>query len=195
MVTVCTLVFQIILQLILFFLEKFQPASCYSIQFCRYLGQKIAILHIFLIVQLSTADLCKTLLIFEIAKINRFPFPALFEPLYFLKLCPILDELKFLGIMLNLGQKSYFLRPTIFKIPQPNWYYSIQHTWASAAVWHFSIMLMSAPAMKHPSFPEIKTTALIEEFDWHSLKMASMSAITSSFKEFIFTPEMQKDGM
>ena len=111
-----------ILQLILFFLEKFQPASCYSIQFCRYLGQKIAILHIFLIVQLSTADLCKTLLIFEIVKINRFPFPALFEPLYFLKLCPILDELKFLGIMLNLGQKSYFLRPTIFKIPQPNWY-------------------------------------------------------------------------
>ena len=27
--------------------------------------------------------------------------------------------------MLILGQKSYFLGPTILKIPQPNWYYSI----------------------------------------------------------------------
>ena len=27
--------------------------------------------------------------------------------------------------MLILGQKSYILDPTIFKIPQPNWYYSL----------------------------------------------------------------------
>ena len=26
--------------------------------------------------------------------------------------------------MLILGQKPYFLGPTIFKIPQPNWYYA-----------------------------------------------------------------------
>ena len=53
----------------------------------------------------------------------------IFEPLYFLKLRPIFDELiflvgffffKFLGGMLILGQKTYLLGPNILKIPQPN---------------------------------------------------------------------------
>ena len=60
-----------------------------------------------------------------------FFFNSIFEPLYFLKLRPIFDRLsllvgtfykKFLGGMLILGQKPYFLVPTIFKIPQPNWH-------------------------------------------------------------------------
>ena len=54
---------------------------------------------------------------------------SIFEPLYFLKLRPIFDRLSllvgifkrfFLGGMLILCQKPYFLGPTIFKIPQPN---------------------------------------------------------------------------
>ena len=51
---------------------------------------------------------------------------AIFEPFYFLKLRLIFDELTFLvGISKKVflfGQKWYFLGPTIFKIPQPNWY-------------------------------------------------------------------------
>ena len=35
--------------------------------------------------------------------------------------------------MLIHGQKSYFLGPTIFKIPQPNWYYSA-HTWFRSCI-------------------------------------------------------------
>ena len=31
--------------------------------------------------------------------------------------------------MLILGQKSCILGPTIFKIPQPNWYYFLYHEW------------------------------------------------------------------
>ena len=30
--------------------------------------------------------------------------------------------------MLTFGKKSYFLGPTIYKIPQPNWYYSTPTT-------------------------------------------------------------------
>ena len=55
--------------------------------------------------------------------------PSIFEPFYFLKSCPIFDELAlpvFLKIqwfplsILIFGQKSCFLGPTIFRIPQPN---------------------------------------------------------------------------
>ena len=38
---------------------------------------------------------------------------------FFLKIFPL--------SVLILGQKSCFLGPTIFKIPQPNWYYSGEH--------------------------------------------------------------------
>ena len=58
---------------------------------------------------------------------------SIFKPLYFLKSCPIFDEVvlpvfsKYNGLLwvywlLIFGQKSCFLGPTIFKIPQPNWY-------------------------------------------------------------------------
>ena len=40
--------------------------------------------------------------------------------LYFPTSCPIFE---ILWVMLILGQKSCFLGPTIFKIPQPRWYY------------------------------------------------------------------------
>ena len=63
---------------------------------------------------------------------------------------------------------------------------------ASSAVLQDSIMLMSAPAMKQPIFPEISTAALISALDWHSLKMASMSRMTSSLREFILTPGESK---
>ena len=39
----------------------------------------------------------------------------------------------FLVPMLSLGQKSYFLGPTIFKIPQPNWYYCLPNNVGLAA--------------------------------------------------------------
>ena len=61
--------------------------------------------------------------------VKTFFLDSIFDPLCFLKLCPIFDELTFLiGIlkknslrrMLILGQKSYFLGPIIFKIPQLN---------------------------------------------------------------------------
>ena len=42
--------------------------------------------------------------------LKTFFLDSIFEPLYFLR------------SMLILGQKSYFLEPTIFKILQPNWY-------------------------------------------------------------------------
>ena len=53
---------------------------------------------------------------------------TIWEPLYLLKSCPIFDEPSFINeflllSMLILGQKSCFLGPTIFEIPQPNWYY------------------------------------------------------------------------
>jgi hypothetical protein len=60
---------------------------------------------------------------------NLFFLNSIFEPLYFLNLHPIFDELTFLvgifsnfflGVTLILVQKSYCLRPTIFKIPLPN---------------------------------------------------------------------------
>ena len=66
------------------------------------------------------------------AKHQVLPFPIL-EPLCFIKLCPIFDELTFIYkfffsfehlCMLILGLKSCFWRPTIFEIPQPNWYQS-----------------------------------------------------------------------
>ena len=46
-------------------------------------------------------------------KKKHFFLDSIFEPLYFLKLCPIFDELTFL-----VG--FFFLGPTIFKIPQSN---------------------------------------------------------------------------
>ena len=90
MVTVCTLVYQIILQLILFFLEKFQPARSYSIGFsscmltdffCRgiilQVGQKIRLdwpgrsYNSCILTNFS-----ELVMLFEIANINWFPFPA-----------------------------------------------------------------------------------------------------------------------
>ena len=64
-------------------------------------------------------------------KIRRnFFLTSIFEPLYFLKSCPIFDELalpifsKYNGFLwayiLIVGQKSCFLGPTIYEIPQPN---------------------------------------------------------------------------
>ena len=57
---------------------------------------------------------------------------SIFEPLYFLKSCPIFDKLalpvfskyvqRFPLSMSIFGQKACILRPTIFKIPQPNWH-------------------------------------------------------------------------
>ena len=53
---------------------------------------------------------------------------------YFLKLRPIFDRLSllvgnferfFLGGMLILGQKPFFLGPTIFKVSQPNWHWHV----------------------------------------------------------------------
>ena len=61
--------------------------------------------------------------------LKTFFLDSIFEPLYFVKLHSIFDELTFLvglfmnfflGSMLILGQKTYFLGPTISKIPQPN---------------------------------------------------------------------------
>ena len=57
---------------------------------------------------------------------------SIFEALYFLKLGPIFDELAlpvfskyngFLWVYWFLAKNLAFLGPTIFKIPQPNWYY------------------------------------------------------------------------
>ena len=36
--------------------------------------------------------------------------------------------------MLILGQKYYYLEPTILKIPQPNWYYSTSQLFAPIAI-------------------------------------------------------------
>ena len=46
--------------------------------------------------------------------VKIFDLDSIFEPLYFLKLCSIFDELTFLldFFSLTLGQKSYFLGPT-----------------------------------------------------------------------------------
>ena len=75
----------------------------------------------------------------------------IFEPLYFLKLRPILDSLSFfLGGILILGQKSYYLGPTIFKIPQPNrHYYATYRQWMSSLMpffplWGTSGLLLSS---------------------------------------------------
>ena len=64
--------------------------------------------------------------------LKTFFLDSIFEPLYFLELCPIFDELTFLvGIfksffvvpMLIFGQKSDFFGPTVLKISQPNCIY------------------------------------------------------------------------
>ena len=56
---------------------------------------------------------------------------SIFQPFYFLKLCPIFDELladgftkfaDFIWVQYIFGQKSCYLGPTIFEIPQPNWH-------------------------------------------------------------------------
>ena len=70
---------------------------------------------------------------FSMYKIDIFFLTSIFEPLYFLKSCPICDKLAlpvlskykqwFPLSLLIFGQKSCFLGPTMFKIPQPNWHF------------------------------------------------------------------------
>jgi hypothetical protein len=48
---------------------------------------------------------------------------------------------------------------------------------------HLSNILMSAPAMKHPGFPDMRTAALTSLLPWISLKRVCISLMTSSFKE------------
>ena len=86
--------------------------------------------------------------------VKTFFLDSIFEPLYFLKLCTIFHKLTFLvGIfwrMLILGQKSYYLGPTIFKIPQPNrHYYATYRQWMSSLMpffplWGTSGLLLSS---------------------------------------------------
>ena len=59
--------------------------------------------------------------------VKTFFVDSIFGTLYFLKLCPIFDELIFLVGIKNFPweyveswPKFYFLGPTIFEIPQPN---------------------------------------------------------------------------
>ena len=80
----------------------------------------------------SKKNLSKNINLGDHYLVKTFFLNSIFVPLFFLKLRPIFDKLTllvgvfkkhFLGGMLILGQKPYFLGPTIFEIPQPNWHY------------------------------------------------------------------------
>jgi hypothetical protein len=87
---------------------------------------------------------------FKNINIKHYFLASIFEPLYFLKSFPIFDELSFIdGIsylyfplsMLILGQKSCFLGPTIFEIPQQSNCSSNRLIWSvtkviSVKMWH-----------------------------------------------------------
>ena len=87
-------------------------------------------IEIFLYFFMIFSEIAYTLAVMERYAVLVF-LTSIFEPLYFLKSCPIFDELAlpvfskyngFLWLYWFLAKKSCFLGPTIFRIPQPNWY-------------------------------------------------------------------------
>ena len=74
--------------------------------------------------------------------------------------------------MLILGQKPYFLGPTIFKIPQPNWHYSIaikKPIKSRSHWWVFSVRSTSLLCLQIEQLKlELHTKSAIACWGWNS---------------------------
>ena len=84
--------------------------------------------------------------------------------------------------MLILGQKYYFLGPTIFKIPQPNWHYYILTKKAAHKQNNSEVKQIESIAFNHVCFYwNFKTTVVDIFWLWQNREVRISGNVNSNF--------------